>query len=182
MLLKEIIKRTKQYHIDLYDLQEACEQINEVTELINDRMKEHDRRIKVTMVEKRFIDIVEAIGHFVKPSRIFIAESSENPSNENYIVRHDKFGNQIPITIFLFNDCLIYGYYELTDAVGINDVKIGGLRKGKLRFGSILIFDELFNIEDVEYDEEYNYTKLSRLKLQADIIQCGFHSILMMLN
>eukprot|EP01084_Bolivina_argentea_P032555 60248_1 len=112
MLLKEIIKRTLQYHIDLYDLQEASEQITEVTELINDKMKEHDRRIKVAMVEKRFIDLVDAIGHFVQPSRIFIAESSENPSHENYIIRHDKFGNQIPITIFLFNDCLIYGYYE----------------------------------------------------------------------
>ena len=165
---------------DLYDLQEACEQINEVTELINDRMKEHDRRIKVTMVEKRFIDLVDAIGHFVKPSRIFIAESSEHPSNEEYIVRHDKFGNQIPITVFLFNDCLIYGYYEHNrrSVVSVEDGQAKELRKGKLRFGSILVFDELFHIEDVPFDDDYNYKKISCLKLQArhHAMWISFHS------
>jgi len=185
MLLKEIIKRTKKYHIDMYDLQEANEQINEVTELINAKMKEHDRRIKVTMVEKRFIDLVGSIGHFVQPSRIFIAESSENPYSPDYIIRHDKFGNQIPITVFLFNDCLIYGYYEYSrrvsspsadDAANGNENK--PMRRGKLRFGSILVFDELFAIHDVPFDDEYNYKKVECLKLQArhHSMWISFHS------
>jgi len=105
-------------------------------------------------VEKKFVDLVSAIGSFVEPSRIFIAESSDITDIKHSVVRHDKFGCQMAIKLFLFNDCLIYGYYEDN-------------KKGKLRFGSILVFDELFNIEDVPFDEQYNYQKISCLKLRA---------------
>ena len=168
-----MIKRTDQYHCDMYDLQEALEQMYvphfptvlrqslphlqfrcEVTEQINEKMKEHDRRLKVAMVEKRFIDIVDSIGHFVKPSRIFIAESSEDPNDVNYIVRHDKFGNRQPITLYLFSDCLIYGYYD--GARPHPDAE----KRPKLRFGGIMIFDQLWKIVDVPYDENYNYKKV----------------------
>jgi len=159
MLLKQMIKRTDQYHCDMYDLQEALEQICEVTEHINEKMKEHDRRLKVAMVEKRFIDLVDSIGHFVKPSRIFIAESSEDPEDEHYIVRHDKFGNRTPISLYLFSDCLIYGYYDG------GRPNAGTEKRGKLRFGGILIFDHLFTLKDVPYDEKYHYKKIACFKI-----------------
>mmetsp|Transcript_17960 Transcript_17960/g.28372 ORF Transcript_17960/g.28372 Transcript_17960/m.28372 type:complete len:552 (-) Transcript_17960:3960-5615(-) len=144
LLLREIIKHTGQYHVDRYALQEANDQIMEITELINDRLKEHDRRQKVMRIEQRFIDMMDAIGTLVKPSRIFIAESSETPNGDDYCMRHDKYGNRIPITLFLFNDCLIYGFYEFYR----RNVDNKPLRHGKLRFGSILLFDELFAVRD----------------------------------
>eukprot|EP01083_Nonionella_stella_P139907 427812_1 len=156
LLLREIIKRTDKYHPDLYHLQEALEQIGEITELINDQMKENDRRMKVAMVEKRFIDLVDSIGFFVKPSRMFIAESSN-------IIRHDQYGGRIPITLFLFNDCLIYGYYEESYSYGY------GYGDANLRFGSILVFDSLFRIEDVDISESNNnlYHDIHSLKIRS---------------
>jgi len=108
----------------------------------------------------------------------------------------DKFGNKIPITLFLFNDCLIYGYYEynrlqngyinnmdddMKQQNGSNSNEINIVkeqRKGKLRFGSILVFDELFEIKDVAFNEEYNYQKISCLIIRArhHAIWISFHS------
>eukprot|EP01084_Bolivina_argentea_P241209 404993_1 len=113
LLVKEIIKQTEKinkfhlnkYDNDLNDLRNIYTQINDITKLIETKMKEYDNKTKVALIEKRFHNI--SAGDLVSPSRYYITES--NNKNNNYIKIHNCDGTTHNIILFLFNDCLIYG-------------------------------------------------------------------------
>ena len=150
LLLQEIIKYTEKYHVDLYSLKNAYDQVCEVTELINDKMNEYDQRLKATSINKRFNDKdkVRMSKKFIdNPSRIFIKESTIQTD----IIKHDKFGNRSHLILFLFNDCIIYGYKTSNKL---------------LSFGDVIQFDNLFDVELVEYNQHnQNYQNRYCLKI-----------------
>ena len=197
LLLKELIKRTEQYdeyHCDLYDLRNAFDQITEVTQCINDRMKENDRRQKVGLIETRFDrTLIDKIGeNLVTPARTFVAESSDDPNDEDYIIKHDKHGKQTHVVIFVFNDCMIYGHYENNTVNKVSSPTVTQSKSGKkrqsltptrpqparksitvktlfgvkslLKFDNMMTFDDLFRLEDVAEDK---YNNLYCLKVYA---------------
>eukprot|EP01083_Nonionella_stella_P000135 401_1 len=139
MLLKEIIKQTERYHTDLYDLKHALDQVCEVTELINAKMHEHDRRVKANSIKTRFTDkdkhkIDKKFGN--NASRILVEESKL----EDAITKHDKTGNRKKLIMFILNDSILYGYDTMSKL---------------LSFGGVLFFDELFDIQTVECNALY---------------------------
>ena len=121
LLLKELIKQTErfeEYHRDLSDLRNAYAQITEVAQVINERMKDNDRRQMVAKIEQRFDrSLMDKMGeNLVIPARYFVTESSENPADGDYLTKHNKHGTPSHIVLFLFNDCLIYGYPEYSNS------------------------------------------------------------------
>lgn len=186
LLLKELIKRTEIYdnlHPDLYNLKNAYEQICEVNERMNERMKEFERHQRVAEIENRFgRNIVrEKLGgeSLVTPSRYYIYDSE---CNDGCIIKHDKHGNTLVIALYLFNDCLIYGYFpdknnknngnQVTLCASTERVPTKRLSylsllttmivKENIKFGHILLFDSLFYVQDME-----QYKNLLCLKIYA---------------
>ena len=142
MLLKEIIKQTEEYHVDLYALKNAYDQVCEITEMINDKMTEYEKRLKASQIKKKFNekDKDKMNKKFRdNPSRIFIEESKI----EDDTIKHDKVGNRTNLVLFLFNDCIVYG------------IKTSSSNKALLTFGDAIQFgdDNLFDIDIVENDD-----------------------------
>jgi len=149
LLLKQIIKETikcDKNDPDLNHLNRALKEIEKVTRFINDKVGCYKRREKVRDIENQFIGLN---GKLVKPSRYYIGSSNE--FNEK-VRLFDKYGNTNKIKIVLFNDCIIYGYYNenyVNHNSNISSTNGFGLWKleNELRYGNMLPFNILFKIQ-----------------------------------
>jgi len=147
LLLKEVIKQSRRAGLglvdDLPDLEEALKMIADITELIESRMEDFDRRRKCQFIERKFVNL--KVGDLVTPSRRFIAESKRRN-----VRLHQQDGYSMDIVLFLFNDCLLYGHYN-EDSWG-----------NQLHYDESLYFDVLF-----ECVVEDNYKKKHCLLLYS---------------
>ena len=130
LLLKEIIKQTEKIcanHNDLNDLNKTYRQILDITQLIESKMREFDKRQKVAQIANRFGNL--SASELVTPSRFYLCESKRN---EVRIYKQD--GSSYNIILFLFNDCVLYGHDYYNDS-SVSAVSFG--RTNCLYFGRI---------------------------------------------
>ena len=107
LLLNELIKRTakiNEKHKDLEMLQQALQQITEINKLINDRIKQYEKRERVKSIANKF-DKDTLNMEIIIPSRYFIMDN-----DQQIITKHDKFGKTLNIYMVLFNDGILYSH------------------------------------------------------------------------
>ena len=124
LLLRELIKFTDDSHKDKLILQEALNQIQNATKLVNEQKKEFESYVKM-------LEIHETIDHLPKgfqlitPNRMFIMESTmDKISKGKTQERH----------FYLFNDLILYGKESVLKSTKIQC-------KGKIPLDSLLVRD-----------------------------------------
>jgi len=101
LLVKELLKHTRQGHADVPLLQKALYLIEVVTKHVNARVTESEMEAKVLEIQSSLWAATGSIPELVAPGRIFVKQGPVAKARANGTIKRNYY-------LFCFNDIVVY--------------------------------------------------------------------------
>ena len=198
LLLAEILKHTEPDYRDYKALSSALVDLENITKLLNERIREYESRIKVNELSQRFAKNAKHnnnvhnnnIANNSKKSKSNTNKKTNDKSNKTWSIvkphrrfvkegilnKLDRTGKAAERTFLLFNDCLIYATHSNSHS---NNNDKDSEKQSSLKLNQEIPFNTAFALKNIK---ENKSTKLTEFRDCAFEVHSSVKSFIVFAN